>query len=62
MSSFSVALGLRLKAESWFCSSLLFTDGRYWLQAGKQLSDEWTLMKLGLPGPFGPLLLPLGFL
>lgn len=28
----------------------LFTDGRYFLQASKQLGDEWTLMKLGVPG------------
>lgn len=28
----------------------LFTDGRYFLQAGEQLDDNWTLMKQGLPG------------
>lgn len=27
----------------------LWTDGRYYLQALKQLSDDWTLMKDGLP-------------
>ncbi|KJA26862.1 hypothetical protein HYPSUDRAFT_36019 [Hypholoma sublateritium FD-334 SS-4] len=27
----------------------LFTDGRYFLQAGKQLDQNWTLMKQGLP-------------
>ncbi|RXW19463.1 hypothetical protein EST38_g6388 [Candolleomyces aberdarensis] len=27
----------------------LFTDGRYFLQAEKQLDDNWTLMKQGLP-------------
>ncbi|TFK22171.1 putative Xaa-Pro aminopeptidase P [Coprinopsis marcescibilis] len=27
----------------------LFTDGRYFLQAGKQLDKNWTLMKQGLP-------------
>ncbi|KAF8906752.1 Creatinase/aminopeptidase [Gymnopilus junonius] len=27
----------------------LFTDGRYFLQAAKQLDDNWTLMKQGLP-------------
>ncbi|KAJ1412338.1 hypothetical protein B484DRAFT_176844 [Ochromonadaceae sp. CCMP2298] len=30
--------------------ALLWTDGRYFLQAGKQLSSEWTLMKSGQPG------------
>ncbi|KAI3651829.1 hypothetical protein MP228_003132 [Amoeboaphelidium protococcarum] len=29
--------------------ALLWTDGRYYLQAGKQLSSDWTLMKFGLP-------------
>ena len=29
--------------------ALLWTDGRYFLSAGKQLSDQWTLMKQGLP-------------
>uniref|UniRef100_A0A8H7XM06 Xaa-Pro aminopeptidase P n=1 Tax=Psilocybe cubensis TaxID=181762 RepID=A0A8H7XM06_PSICU len=28
----------------------LFTDGRYFLQAEKQLDQNWTLMKQGLPG------------
>ncbi|ORX52863.1 Creatinase/aminopeptidase [Hesseltinella vesiculosa] len=28
----------------------LFTDGRYFLQASKQLDSNWTLMKQGLPG------------
>ncbi|KAI8071511.1 Creatinase/aminopeptidase [Gongronella butleri] len=28
----------------------LFTDGRYFLQASKQLDHNWTLMKQGLPG------------
>ncbi|KIY73001.1 putative aminopeptidase P, cytoplasmic [Cylindrobasidium torrendii FP15055 ss-10] len=27
--------------------ALLFTDGRYWLQASGQLDDNWTLMKQG---------------
>lgn len=27
----------------------LWTDGRYYLQASQQLSEEWTLMKEGLP-------------
>ncbi|KAJ2913801.1 hypothetical protein MD484_g6610, partial [Candolleomyces efflorescens] len=29
--------------------AFLFTDGRYFLQAEKQLDDNWTLMKQGLP-------------
>ncbi|KAF8156834.1 Creatinase/aminopeptidase [Crassisporium funariophilum] len=29
--------------------AFLFTDGRYFLQAGKQLDQNWTLMKQGLP-------------
>ncbi|ETO22962.1 aminopeptidase [Reticulomyxa filosa] len=29
--------------------ALLWTDGRYFIQAKQQLSDEWTLMKAGLP-------------
>jgi Xaa-Pro aminopeptidase len=27
----------------------LWTDGRYFLQASQELSDEWSLMKAGLP-------------
>ncbi|KAI0634735.1 Creatinase/aminopeptidase [Trametes polyzona] len=29
--------------------AFLFTDGRYYLQASKQLDQNWTLMKQGLP-------------
>ncbi|KAF5356602.1 hypothetical protein D9758_008285 [Tetrapyrgos nigripes] len=29
--------------------ALMFTDGRYFLQAGQQLDENWTLMKQGLP-------------
>jgi len=29
--------------------ALLWTDGRYFLSANAQLSDDWTLMKMGLP-------------
>ncbi|KAJ1736109.1 hypothetical protein LPJ61_000159 [Coemansia biformis] len=28
----------------------MFTDGRYFLQAGQQMDSNWTLMKQGLPG------------
>jgi hypothetical protein len=30
-------------------AALLWTDGRYYLQASQQLSAEWTLMKAGQP-------------
>lgn len=30
--------------------ALVWTDGRYFLQAEKQLSEDWTLMKSGQPG------------
>ena len=30
-------------------AAALFTDGRYFLQASKQLDHNWTLMKQGLP-------------
>jgi len=30
--------------------ALLWTDGRYYLQASNQLSSDWTLMKAGQPG------------
>ena len=29
--------------------AVLFTDGRYFLQASQQLDSNWTLMKSGLP-------------
>jgi Xaa-Pro aminopeptidase len=29
--------------------ALLWTDGRYFLQAEKELGEEWTLMRAGLP-------------
>lgn len=29
-------------------AALLWTDGRYYLQASQQLSEDWTLMKAGL--------------
>jgi Xaa-Pro aminopeptidase len=30
--------------------ALLWTDGRYFLQASQELSADWTLMKSGEPG------------
>jgi hypothetical protein len=32
----------------------MFTDGRYYLQARDEMDDNWTLMKLGIPGLFLP--------
>ncbi|OLY84842.1 putative Xaa-Pro aminopeptidase P [Smittium mucronatum] len=31
-------------------SANLFTDGRYFLQAAKEMDSNWTLMKVGVPG------------
>ncbi|KAJ2774648.1 hypothetical protein IWQ56_000489 [Coemansia nantahalensis] len=31
-------------------TAAMFTDGRYFLQAGRQMDGNWTLMKQGLPG------------
>ena len=28
----------------------MWTDGRYFLQAGTQMDENWTLMKEGQPG------------
>ena len=39
-------LGLAIVSED---KAALFTDGRYFLQASKQLDSNWTLMKQGLP-------------
>lgn len=30
--------------------ALLWTDGRYFLQAAEELSSDWTLMRMGMPG------------
>lgn len=30
--------------------ALLWTDGRYFLQAERELDENWTLMKEGVPG------------
>lgn len=37
-------LGLALITKN---EARLWTDGRYFLQAMQQLSDEWTLMRMG---------------
>ena len=31
-------------------NSLLWTDGRYFIQAEAQMDENWTLMKIGQPG------------
>ena len=31
-------------------SALLWTDGRYFIQAEAQMDENWTLMKIGQPG------------
>lgn len=33
--------------------ALLWTDGRYHLQATQELDENWTLMKLGVRGGLG---------
>merc|ERR1719201_489672 len=47
ISGFTGSAGTAVVTEK---SALLWTDGRYFLQAAKELSDDWTLMKDGLPG------------
>ena len=31
-------------------NALLWTDGRYFIQAEAQMDENWTLMKMGQPG------------
>ena len=45
LSGFTGSAGLVLVTKE---HALLWTDGRYFLQAAMELSDEWTLMKAGL--------------
>jgi len=47
LSSFSGSAGTAIVLED---SALLWTDGRYFLQASTELSEEWTLMRSGDPG------------
>ncbi|XP_072991171.1 aminopeptidase P1 [Typha latifolia] len=44
VSGFTGSAGLALITVS---EALLWTDGRYFLQAAKQLSDQWKLMRIG---------------
>lgn len=46
ISGFSGSAGTALVLQH---SALLWTDGRYFLQAARQLSADWTLMKSGEP-------------
>ncbi|CAG8463560.1 93_t:CDS:10 [Diversispora eburnea] len=46
ISGFTGSAGLAVVSTD---SAALFTDGRYFLQASKQLDHNWTLMKEGLP-------------
>ncbi|KAJ3005384.1 hypothetical protein HKX48_000717 [Thoreauomyces humboldtii] len=46
ISGFTGSAGLAVVTET---KAALWTDGRYFLQASKQLKGEWTLMKAGLP-------------
>jgi Xaa-Pro aminopeptidase len=43
ISNFTGSAGFALVAEK---EALLWTDGRYFLQAGKELDANWTLMKV----------------
>lgn len=45
ISNFTGSAGTAVVTPS---AALLWTDGRYYLQASQQLSSEWTLMKAGL--------------
>lgn len=47
LSGFTGSAGTALVLQD---RALLWTDGRYFLQAEGQLSSEWTLMKSGEPG------------
>lgn len=47
VSGFTGSAGTALVLQD---KALLWTDGRYYLQAENELSSEWTLMKAGMPG------------
>ena len=46
ISNFTGSAGTALVLQN---SAYLWTDGRYFLQASRELSSEWTLMKSGQP-------------
>lgn len=45
--SFSLSIGCAIITKE---KAFMFTDGRYFLQAGQQMDENWELMKQGLPG------------
>ena len=47
ISNFTGSAGTALVCQD---KALLWTDGRYFLQAAQELSDEWTLMRSGDAG------------
>ncbi|WFD04341.1 Xaa-Pro aminopeptidase [Malassezia obtusa] len=47
ISGFTGSAGMAIVLQD---SAHLFTDGRYHIQAGQQLDDNWTLHKVGRPG------------
>ena len=47
ISNFTGSAGTALVLHS---KALLWTDGRYFLQCSKELTDDWVLMKSGQPG------------
>ena len=47
VSGFSGSAGTAVFTKS---KAALWTDGRYFLQANKELDADWTLMKDGIPG------------
>ncbi|KAJ1454642.1 peptidase M24, structural domain-containing protein [Pelagophyceae sp. CCMP2097] len=51
VSGFTGSAGTAVITQS---AALLWTDGRYWLQAEQELSDEWTLQKAGEKGVATP--------
>ncbi|XP_015369362.1 PREDICTED: xaa-Pro aminopeptidase 1 [Diuraphis noxia] len=46
ITGFTGSAGVALITQN---EALLWTDGRYFVQAQQQLDDNWTLMKMGLP-------------
>ncbi|KAI7907495.1 uncharacterized protein BX663DRAFT_424720 [Cokeromyces recurvatus] len=47
ISGFNGSAGFAIVSKD---EAVLFTDGRYFLQASEQLDENWVLMKQGLPG------------
>ncbi|KAF9397936.1 hypothetical protein BGZ94_006142, partial [Podila epigama] len=47
ISGFTGSAGLAIISLN---AAVLFTDGRYFVQASQQLDENWTLMKSGIPG------------